>query len=223
VRLSACRQCASSQPHLLPHHTPTVPEVGICHVASALEPQAEAVVKGCCRYGMHHDTASAGHWCLLLLLPQSPAHSPDARLSHTPIHSVATLNELDCHKFLCFCVARQLHKAKAAMTEVCYFCVACSFPQWIRVAGLHASSTHFCCLRHTQQMDKCQAMCVALNWSLADTVEEANLLMHGSRICPGYDATTFATQSDVMQPVLQQTGHHHITAFKANTATQLNT
>lgn len=55
-----------------------------------------------------------------------------------------------------------------------------------------------------------------LNWSLADTVEEANLLMHGSRICPGYDATTPATQCDVMQHllVLQQTGCHDIHSFQ---------
>jgi hypothetical protein len=61
---------------------------------------------------------------------------------HAPVDSVTTLDELYCHELLRLCVAGQLHKAKAAMAEVCYLDITCGLPERIRVAGLHASCAH---------------------------------------------------------------------------------
>lgn len=63
-------------------------------------------------------------------------------LLNAPVDPVPTLDELDSYQLLRFCVAGQLHKAKAAMTEVCNLDIAGGLPEGVRVAGLHASCTH---------------------------------------------------------------------------------
>jgi hypothetical protein len=50
-----------------------------------------------------------------------------------PVDSVASLNELYSHQLLCFCVARELHEAKAAMAEVSNLGVAAGLTQRVRV------------------------------------------------------------------------------------------
>lgn len=70
-------------------------------------------------------------------------------LCNSPVDSVSTLNELDGDQLLCFCVAGELHKTKAAVTEVCHLDIAGGFSQRVWVAGLHSSRTHVDCLLWT--------------------------------------------------------------------------
>jgi hypothetical protein len=51
-----------------------------------------------------------------------------------PVDSVASLDELYSHQLLCFCVARELHEAKAAMAEVGNLGVAAGLTQRVRVS-----------------------------------------------------------------------------------------
>jgi hypothetical protein len=65
---------------------------------------------------------------------------------HAPVDPVAALDELDGDQLLRLCVARELHKAEAAVAEVCNLHIAGRLPQRVGVAGLHAACTHRACL-----------------------------------------------------------------------------
>lgn len=80
---------------------------------------------------------SGASWLCVLTARPDPC-----LLLNAPVDPVPTLDELDSYQLLRFCVAGQLHKAKAAMTEVCNLDIAGGLPEGVRVAGLHASCTH---------------------------------------------------------------------------------